>query len=74
MAPIPVLVLRFVVLFVVLTISLVLFREISSVSLILTIIPVMVVLVVAIIDAELNALRCRRGHDCHRRCQDGSDD
>ena len=63
-APIPVLFLRFVVLFVVLTISLVLFREISSVRAVFTFVPVVIVLVFTVIDSNLSVgfLGCWGGH------------
>jgi hypothetical protein len=72
-APIPVLRLRFVVLFVVLTISFMLFREISSVGAVFIVIPVVIVLVATVIDPNLNAglLRCCGG-DHWQRSRNGS--
>jgi hypothetical protein len=55
MAPVPVLALRFVVLFGIHMIRLVMFGQITTIRAVFMVIPVMVVLVVPIIDAELNA-------------------
>ena len=53
--PIPVLVLPFVVLFRIHTISLVLLGQVTTVRAVFMVIPVMVVIVVPIIDSELDA-------------------
>jgi hypothetical protein len=67
-APIPVLRLRLVLLLVVHAIRLVLFGEETAVSLIFAVIPVMVVLLLAVIDAERNALLRWGSRDCQRYC------
>src|ERR1039458_4050800 len=63
-APIPVLLLRFVLLFLVFTIGLVPFRQKTSVGTVFAVVPVVIVLVVPVIDSNLNAglLRCCGGH------------
>jgi hypothetical protein len=62
-APVPVTILFPVVLPVVFTIALVTFHEVTPVSVVFAVIPVVVVTVVAIIDAKLNFLRPGSGHD-----------
>ena len=72
-APIPVLTLRSAVLSVIHTIRLVPFFQVMPVRAFFPVIPVMVVLVVAVVDSELNAdvLRRRSGHNSHRRRKGG---
>ena len=68
-APIPVLVLMFVALFLVHAIMLVPFCQISSVRMIFAVVPVMVVTVVAVVDPDLYAGLLRFGFsDDEGRC------
>ena len=62
-APVPVTILFSVVLRVVFTIGLVTCHEVTPVSVVFAVIPVVVVTVVAIIDAKLHFLRPGSGHD-----------
>ena len=57
--------LYFVILFIVLTISKVLFHQVTSTRVVFVVIPVVVVLVVTIVGSNLNAgaLMCGCGHD-----------
>jgi hypothetical protein len=65
-------VLRSVVLSVIHTIRLVPFFQVTPVRAFFAVIPVVIVLVVAVVDSELNcdALRRRSGHNSHRRRKD----
>jgi hypothetical protein len=54
MAPVPVMLLCSIVLFVVFTISFVSFLQVTSVGAVFVVIPVMVVTVIAIVDSHLN--------------------
>jgi len=65
MAPVPVVPLNAIVLSLVFTIAPVLCREVTPVGAIFTVIPIMVIPMVTIIDADLNVavLRFRDGHD-----------
>jgi len=69
MSPVPVMLLRSVVLLVVFTISFMSCFQIMPVRPIFVIIPVMVITVVPIVDPNLDAalLRSRVGHDCRWR-------
>ena len=63
MAPIPILLLHFVVLPVVLAITPALFCQIAPVGAVLVVVPVMVVAVVPIIDSDVDLLSVRLGHN-----------
>ena len=74
MAPIPVVLLDAIVLSLVLTIVPVPRREVTPVGAIFTVIPIVIIPMVPIIDADLDAavLRFRAGHDGGWRSQGGN--
>lgn len=72
MAPIPVVPLHPVVLLVVLTITFVLFRQVTPVGVLFVVVPAMVIAVVPIVDSDLDPglLSFRFSHK-HSRCNNG---
>jgi hypothetical protein len=62
-APIPIVLLHFVVLPVVLTITPVLFCQVAPVGAVLAVVPIMVVAVVPIVDSDVDLLTVRLGHN-----------
>ncbi len=64
MAPIPIILLLFVVPGVVLVIFLVSFCQVTSIGMVFAIIPVVVVVVMRVVDSHLNA-RLRYSSSCH---------
>ena len=73
MAPVPVMLLMFVLLFVVRAIILVPFGQVASVGVFFAVIPVVIIPVVSIVDSELNTcfLRCCSSYD-GATCRKGS--
>jgi hypothetical protein len=75
-APIPVVPLRSIVLPVVLTITPVLFYQVTPVGAVFVVVPVMVITVVPIVDSDLDVAvwRSGGGHDCGWRSNGSSQD
>lgn len=71
-APLPVMALHLVVLFVVFHVSAVLFAEVTAVGMVFAIIPIVIIVMVVIVDADLDAALLRAGW-CHEYgwCSDG---
>ena len=70
MTPVPIIVLLFAALFIVRAIILVVFCQVSSVRMIFTIIPIVVVMVARIVDSDLNTAflwRCGAHYESTRR-------